>query len=371
MKPRVVARIDLAALRHNYNVVQERVCGARIFAVVKANAYGHGLIPIASSLRDVADGFAVASLEEAQELRSAGIDNRILVLGGPDEPDDLLVSGIANVDLVVHNPVQVDWAATSQAQVPRIWIKLDSGMHRLGFSYAEFCHVYDRLVSKIGSDRLGIISHLPCADGTDKTVTAKQIAAFELQTASTGVPRSLANSAATLAFTESHFDWVRPGLALFGISPFDGQRGADLRLQPVMTLETRLVAIKPVPAGGYVGYGATWRASRDSIIGVAAAGYGDGYPWRAGNAAVARVGPHTVPVVGRVSMDMLALDLTGLDSARIGDSVRLWGNGLPVEGVAAAAGTLPYELICGVTRRVRFEYKQVAQQVSQTPTLRV
>ncbi len=354
---RVSAEIDAAALAHNLGVVRERAPKSRIYAIVKADAYGHGLIPAARVFAAAgAEGFGVACVEEALELRESGIRQRILVLEGVSEARELKLARAAELELVVH----VDWQLEmlerdGAAGFERLWIKFNTGMHRLGFPAAEAEAVRARLET-LRIPEPGLMSHLACADEPEREETAQQLAAFERLCKLFPGPASLANSAGTLAHPSSHFDWVRPGLVLYGVSPFAGRDAQTLGLRPAMNFASRLIAVREVAAGESVGYGGDWRAPRASRIGTVSVGYGDGYPWRAARGGVALVRGHRVPLVGRVSMDMLAVDLTEFPDARVHDPVTLWGAGLSVEELARVVGTTAYELVCSVTRRVPRAY---------------
>lgn len=338
------ALIDLDALRANLARVRRLAPGSRVLAVVKADAYGHGLVGVARALA-AADGFAVARVEEGVVLRRAGIGHRIVVLQGFLDGGEPEILEQYQLEPVLHEPRQVKhWRRVSR----RCWIKLDTGMHRLGLREAEFIEA----VTALASCRPVLMTHLACADESDRPETPRQLALFERATARFGLERSLANSAAVLAWPRSHGDWVRPGLMLYGISPFVGRCGRELGLVPVMTFESRLIAIRHLRPGEAVGYGGDWVARRPTRLGVVAAGYGDGYPREIGPGTPVLIGGRRVPVVGRVSMDLITVDLTDHPGVEVGDPVVLWGPGLPVEEIAARAGTIPYTLTCGVTGRV-------------------
>ncbi|MEM9057813.1 MAG: alanine racemase, partial [Pseudomonadota bacterium] len=320
-------------------------------------AYGHGADALVPAL-DHADGCAVARLAEAVALRRAGWGGRVVVLGGARTPGELQRAADLGADLVVHTQEQVAMLTSARLAAPvEVWLKLDTGMHRLGFDAHGFSTARDalnRCDAVAGAVRL--MTHLACADERGSAHTQGQLDAFAGAVDGVTGERSVANSAGVLAWPDSHGDWVRPGLMLYGVSPFAGESAASLGLTPVMTLESRLIAVKTVPAGGAVGYGATWTATAPTRLGIVAVGYGDGYPWRLGTGgapgAAVLIDGQRCPLVGRVSMDMVAVSLEGCPGARRGDPVVLWGEGLPVEEVAAWAGTIPYELLCGIASRV-------------------
>ncbi|HET7396257.1 MAG TPA: alanine racemase [Gammaproteobacteria bacterium] len=349
------AVINLAALRHNLRRVREIAPHSRIMAVVKANAYGHGITAVARALSET-DAFAVASLDEALEIRRAGLAHPIVLLEGvfgADELDEAVRNGC---EVVVHEAGQLALIEASRLQhALGVWLKVDSGMNRLGFPLAQARAAWQRLSAANavrGSVRL--MTHLACADDTASPRTPQQLQTFAETTAGIDVERSIANSAGILAWSDSHVDWVRPGILLYGVSPFAERCGADEGLLPVMTMCTELIAIRHLQKGEAVGYGGAWVAPEAMTIGIAAIGYGDGYPRHAPNGTPVRVKDQPVQLVGRVSMDMVAVDLRTVRDAAVGDPVLLWGPSLPVEQVAQAADTIPYELLCGVTQRVKF-----------------
>ncbi|MCC5856976.1 MAG: alanine racemase [Ectothiorhodospiraceae bacterium] len=350
------AIISPGALRHNLQVARHAARGARIMAVIKGNGYGHGLIRVARALSD-ADAFGVTCLEEAVPLREAGFVHPILLLEGVFEEHELEIAARFRLDLVVHSDWQV--ALLEALGGPRplsVWLKVDTGMHRLGFPPSAVRQTWQRLRDARGvGPHIRFITHLACADNRDDEMTDHQLACF--RGALEGLPgeRSLANSAGLLGWPPVLADWVRPGIMLYGANPFvDGHRPCpDLR--PAMTLRSRLIAINRVAAGETVGYGATFRCPEDMPVGVVAIGYGDGYPRHADTGTPILVNGIETQVIGRVSMDMLTVDLRGLQGVQVGDPVTLWGDGLPIERVAEKAGTIPYELLCRLTRRVHFE----------------
>jgi alanine racemase len=347
------AVIDRSALRENLRRIRLAAPGSRVMAVVKANAYGHGLVPVAQALDD-SDGFAVARIEEAIALREAGVRGTILLLEGVFDAEQLEAAARHALDVVVHESLQLALlrAAPSDCRFV-VWLKIDTGMNRLGFRPEAFEAALAQLHS-LGPQVAGIhvLTHFARADDPADPMTRDQTARFLRLAAGRGLPLSLANSAALLSLPESRADWVRPGLALYGVSPFPGRTAASLGLVPVMNLETRVIAQRTVPRGETVGYGGSWRAPRDSRIAIIAAGYGDGLPWNLQSGTPFLVGGHRLPLVGRVSMDMIAVDATDAPPFDIGSTVLLWGRGLPVEDVAAAARTIPYELLCAVSQRV-------------------
>lgn len=344
--------INLAALRHNLQRVRQAAPGSRVMAAVKANGYGHGLIRVAQALGD-SDGFGVSCLEEALQLREAGITAPITLLEGFFHPDEIPLIEQQGLDLLLHHEDQI--LALEQASISepiRVWLKIDTGMHRLGVSPESAPALWRRLEAHPGLQPVGQMTHLACADELEHPATVQQLQLFAQATAGLPGERAVANSAGILGWPDTHADWVRPGIMLYGVSPFVGGRAAEHDLQPVMTLSSELIAVNIVHEGDTVGYGGAWTCPETMPVGVVAVGYGDGYPRHAGNGTPVLVNGRRVPLIGRVSMDMICVDLRTQPEARPGDPVVLWGEGLPVEDVAVVAGTIPYELLCGVTQRV-------------------
>jgi alanine racemase len=347
--------VDTSALEHNLSRVRELAPGSRVLAVIKANAYGHGLLTVAQALA-AADGFAVARIEEALALREAGSRARIVLLEGFRDAGELAATAAHGFEPFVHQDWQLALLESFRGpQNLRVWAKIDTGMHRLGFTPGEAASVAARLAACHAVARpAGFATHLADAEHAGGEETRRQLAAFAAATAGLPGERSIANSAGLIAWPEARGDWVRPGIMLYGISPFADRTGDALGLMPAMTFETRIIALKDVAAGERVGYGGTWTAPRASRIAVAAVGYGDGYPRAAANGTPVTVAGAAAVVAGRPSMDMLTIDVTGLPRVVVGDRVELWGREVPVERVAAACGTIAYELTCRVGRRVAF-----------------
>lgn len=349
------ASIHTDALRHNLGVIRARARQSRVMAVVKADGYGHGLERVARAL-DVADAFGVASLSDAERLRAIGLSQPIVLLSGFDEADDLPHLRRLNVETVVHHASQLEMLDQAGAGDPiRCWLKVDTGMHRLGFAPETVRDAHARLSALPAvADDIVLMNHFASSDEFDNPQTREQMRVFAEATSGLAGPRSLANSAAILGWPDAHGDWVRPGGALYGVSAVESKSGAEFGLQPAMTLSTKLIAVNHVREGERIGYGATWQCPQDMPVGVAAIGYGDGYPRRAPAGTPVMVNGQQAEVIGRVSMDLMTIDLRRQPGAKVGDPVMLWGAGLPVETVGKAAGTIGYELICSITRRVRF-----------------
>lgn len=347
----ILARINPAAFRHNYLLAKRRAPGARAWAVIKANAYGHGLMRCADAIRDVADGYAMLEVAEAVQLRHAGVMQPILLLEGHFREDDLHMAVEHRLTLTVHNDEQLRMLELEELAAPvEVMLKLNTGMNRLGFAPARFAEVLTRLRACGTVGTVTAMTHFACADGEG---IASQLAAFDAAVVGSGVPVSVANSAALLRFPVSHRDWVRPGIMLYGGSPMpDLESAAAIGLRPVMTLASEIISVQTLQPGDCVGYGASFRAERPMRVGTVACGYADGYPRHAGTGTPILVEGQRTRLLGRVSMDMLACDLSGLPQAGIGSPVTLWGEGMPADEVATAAGTVSYELFCALAPRV-------------------
>ncbi len=351
------AVIHLSALRHNLSIARRHAPDAHIMAVIKANGYGHGSVAIAQALHQ-ADAFGVACLDEAISLREAGISQPIVLLEGVVHAADLnLVRGY-ELEMVIHHPDQITLLEQVDGRPIRVWLKVDTGMHRLGVALHQVEEMVRRLEQlDCVASPIRLMTHLANADDRQDDTTNQQLRRFETATAGLTQKASIANSAGVLGWPGSHRDWVRPGIMLYGVSPFVDSTAADHELQPVMTLESELIAVNRHQQGDPVGYGGTYRCPEDMTIGVVAIGYGDGYPRHAPSGTPVLVNGQRVPLIGRVSMDMICVDLRSCSHARIGDPVVLWGAALPVEEIASCAGTIGYELLCRVTRRVPLRYR--------------
>ncbi len=348
--------ISLSALRHNFNHIRTLAPDSKIMAIVKADAYGHGIARIAKSLEH-ADAFGVACLEEARELRQANIKQRINLLEGPYAGEELSEISELGLDIVVHDISQVEMLEQAQLNKPiDVWLKIDTGMHRLGFLPESVNQVTTRLQQTNSVKEFRLMTHLASANDRDNPMTTEQIQCFNQVAKNQNVEKTIANSAGIMAFPDTHVDWVRPGIMLYGVSPFSDSQGRQQGLQPVMTLQSRLITVKQLKAGEPVGYGATWRCPEDMLVGVVAAGYGDGYPRHAKSGTPVLVNGKRAELIGRASMDMLTVDLRSQPQARTGDPVVLWGEGLPVEEIANHAETIPYEVLCAVHKRLEFSY---------------
>lgn len=355
---RIVADINLSAIRHNLARVRSYAPRSRVMAVVKANAYGHGIIPVARMLEDSgADALAVACLDEGLALREAGIRLPLILLEGVLSAEESQAAIAERMVVVVHAAWQIELLKELATSIPpQFWIKLDSGMHRLGFPCDDATALWSIVEQYPEWGFQGWMTHLACADQKENSMTPRQIARFK--GALKGLPGelSIGNSAGLIAWPGARSDWVRPGLMLYGASPFSNQTAYDLALRPAMQVKSRIIAIHSLAAGEPVGYGAAWTSTRPTRIGVVAAGYADGVRRALPSGTPLLVNGQRASIIGRVSMDMIVVDLHGIPAARVGDDVVLWGKSPAVEEIASCAGTLAYELFCGLNNRVKYHY---------------
>lgn len=350
-----VATIDLGALRANLARVRALAAGAKVMAVVKADGYGHGLERVARAMSS-ADAFGVAAIADGQRLRAAGHGQRIVVLSGPDEAADLAELRRLKLDAVIHHEAQLAWLEKERDARPlRVWLKIDSGMHRLGFAPDQVRAVHARLRTIPSVDpAIVLMTHFAASEDMEDPATGNQIACFDAAIGDLPGERCLANSAGLIGWPAARGDWVRTGGILYGLSVAGGRSGSDFGFAPAMTLSTKLIAINQLRRGERIGYNGTWQCPDDMPVGVAAIGYGDGYPRSAVSGTPILVNGKRAAIVGRVSMDLVTIDLRNVPDARVGDHIMLWGAALPVEEIAAHAGTISYDLTCGMTKRVLF-----------------
>ena len=366
MIPQALACINKPALRHNLEQVKQRAPHAKILAVIKANAYGHDAAIVAETLT-AADACAVGTIDEAEALRAQiELQKPVVILQGVTDRESLLLCFEYNYEVVVHSRYQIELLEKLQAEekVPpdkkiNVWLKMDTGMHRLGFSPAEFAEVSRRLSNISCVNTVTLMSHLACADEPQRQENQWQLDNFQALAAAHAGGKSLCNSAGMIEFGAAHYDWVRPGIMLYGISPVQDKSAEELDLKPVMTLKSRLIAVNQCKQGDQIGYGASWECPEDMPVGVIGFGYGDGYPRHVPSGTPVLVNGKRLPIIGRVSMDLITVDLRPLNdsqgvTAKAGDQVILWGEGLPIESIAAAAGTIAYELVCRLTSRVSY-----------------
>ncbi|TBW56188.1 alanine racemase [Marinobacter halodurans] len=352
------ARIDLSALRHNFALAERQAGTAEAMAVVKADGYGHGLEPVARALADQAGRFAVACLEEAERLREAGIRQPIVLLQGFHDDADVATCADLGLEPVIHSDHQLA-ALENAAATLTVWLKVNTGMNRLGFAPEQVEARVQRLRAVGGVTLKGMVTHYACADDREDPMTDRQNDMFSALSARyPELEFSAANSAGHFRVDSPRFHWTRPGIMLYGATPMIVESAAELGLRAVMSLESRLTATRVLQPGECVGYGATWRAARPTPMGIVSIGYGDGYPRHAPTGTPVWVAGTRTATLGRVSMDMLAVDLTAAPHARPGDRVELWGANVPVDEVARCAGTIGYELLTGVTARVPRVYTE-------------
>lgn len=349
MSRNVIKELSPAALKHNLQQVKQHAPHSKILAMVKANAYGHGAIRVATALHDV-DGLGVSHIEEALQLRRARIHAPIVLMSSYLTQEQLYIASRENLQWVVHDAWQINLLQNTRLETPiSVWLKIDTGMHRLGFSPQEAEQARQALLAcQSVKKNITYMTHFSCADDLQKTTTTHQIELFKQTTQSWNGERSLANSAGILAWPASHADWVRPGIMLYGISPFADKTGPNLRLQPAMRLKAPLIATHALVAGDPIGYGATYTCQENMLIGVIGIGYGDGYPRQAPAGTPVWLGDRQVSLVGRVSMDMITVDLRGYPEAQIGEEAILWGPELPIEVISQFSGVFTYQLACGL-----------------------
>lgn len=346
------AVVKRSAIVHNYEKIKA-FCGHRpVMAVLKANAYGHGIGCVAKTLSH-ADSIGVASIQEAIQLRQEGITQCIVLLEGINHKDELDLVEHHGLDVVVHNDTGLALMCGYPFCKPiRVWLKLDTGMHRLGYFADAFEQAHTQLKQQTWLKELILMSHLACADDINSPVTQQQLKRFNEVTEKYSDRKCVANSAGTLAWPEAHYDYVRSGLMLFGCSPLIGGIGSSHQLIPAMEFKSEVIAIKSISAGESLGYGYAWTADKDTQIAIVSVGYGDGYPRHAANGTPVYIKNRNYSLVGRVTMDMITVELGPDSDVAIGDSVVLWGEKLPVEIIAQHSNTIPYQLLCNFTKRV-------------------
>lgn len=348
------ALIDLAALAHNCALARSLAPGASTLAVVKSNAYGHGAPAVARALEGQVQAFGVACIEEALELREAGVGAPVLLMEGVFEPVEIDIAARENFWIMVENARQLEWLDAARPAAPiGVWLKVDTGMGRLGFAPAAARAAYASLAAnRAVAPGIVIATHLACADELDNEATARQLARLGIALGDIEAPLSIANSPALLGWPAARAQWNRLGYMLYGCSPFPAPHPHADRLRPVMTLVSEIVSLHELAAGEPAGYGAAWSASRPSRLATIPAGYTDGYPRSAANGTPVLVNGRVAPLAGRVSMDMLMVDVTDLPETRPGDPVQLWGPDIAVDTVAARSGTIGYELLVRIPPRV-------------------
>jgi alanine racemase len=358
MRP-TIAMVNLDAIAHNYRQACRLAPASRSIAVIKANAYGHGLVKVAEELQDMVPAFAVAFIEEAVQLRDAGISKPILILQGVNQAAEIIEAAANNFCLLLHRQQQLDWVLSAKLKSPvRVWLKVDTGMHRFGLAPDMLEQICTALESSTNVQADPVLcTHLASADDLSDPLTRHQVNIIRECSRKHGLAVSIANSAGILHWPESHAEWNRPGYMLYGSCPTGSLKNDSSGLHPAMSMCSEIVAIRNIRPGEGVGYGHDWVARRDSKIGTIAIGYGDGYPRHAPNGTPVLVNGQRAPLTGRVSMDAISVDLTDLEHVNVGDPVELWGNNLTVNELAVAAGTIGYEILAGLSGRVPLVYQ--------------
>jgi alanine racemase len=368
MARKTLCTLSTANLLHNLETIKARAPRAKVMAMVKANGYGHGIRSVSQRLEGSVDALGVACIDEAIALRQAKVQTPITLIEGVFAPEELALASEQGFSVVFHSDHQVEWL--KQAKLPskiHAWLKIDTGMGRLGFSPETEAQAF-RILSESSSvhQPVGIMSHFACADEPEKPINQKQIAAFQKFIKDKPGQKSFCNSAAAFAFPEMQYDWIRPGLALYGASPLEGRSAESLGLKPVMNFRTELIAVQKFRRGDNVGYGAAFTCPEDMPVGIASVGYGDGFPRIVRPGAVVLVDGERCPLVGRVAMDMAAVDLRPCADAVVGDKVTLWGEDLPIEELSAFSDRVSYDLLTGIQNRVRFVWKAAEAEEEET-----
>lgn len=364
MSRAAIAVLSTENLLHNLSIIKQNASNSQVIAMVKANAYGHGLRSVALRLEKHVYSLGVSSIEEALALRRAGVKSPITLMEGVFGPDELLIASCQNFHVVFHENRQLTWLLQSTLPLLlKVWLKIDTGMGRLGFSPHDAKEAYQRLSkSQNVVQPVNLLSHLACADNLEYHLNQQQMKIFKEFVKDLSGLKSLANSAGIFGFPDAHYDIIRPGIALYGVSPFSHVHGSELGLKPVMTLQTELIAVRNLQKGSSIGYGGRFICPEDMPIGVIAIGYGDGYPRTAQDGTPILVNNVRCQIVGRVSMDMATIDLRACPEAKVGDPVILWGEKLPIEDVAVFTSHIPYDLLCGIQSRVKFHWT-ISQEI--------
>lgn len=356
MSRTAVAVLSTENLLHNISVIKERVKPAKIIAMVKANAYGHGIRSVSMRIGKHVDMLGVASIDEAVALRKVGVNTPIMLAQSVFEPNELLLASVENFHVVFHHGMQIEWLEKNSMPSPlNSWLKINTGMGRLGFNFAEAKSYYQKLMAhKNVAKPVRIMSHFACADQIEHPLNKEQINLFHDFISDITSEYSMSNSAGIFNFPNCNYNYVRPGIALYGVSPLENVTAQDLNLRPVMTLQTSLMSVQKLKKGSLIGYGARYSCPEDMPVGIVAFGYGDGYPWTAQDGTPILINNIECNLIGRVSMDMIAVDLRNCPNAKVGDPAILWGDGLPVERVVKHTGTISWNMLASVQNRVKF-----------------
>lgn len=357
MSRTAIAILSTENLLHNLKVIKTAAPKAKIIAMVKANAYGHGIRSVGMRLDSHIDMLGVASIDEALALRKVGVKAQIMLAQGIFEPSELITAAAEKFHVVFHNKAQIEWLEKTNLPIPlNCWLKINTGMGRLGLDLADAKKYYNKLQNHHSIAKpIRIISHFACADEINHPLNQQQIDNFQDFIKDTNTEYSFCNSAAIFNFPDHHYDYVRTGIALYGISPIAPKSAAELGLKPVMTLQTSLISVQHMPKGSNIGYSARYHCPEDMPVGIIAFGYGDGYPINAQDGTPILVNNKECKLIGRPSMDMIAVDLRSCSDAKVGDPVTLWGEGLPIEKVVEhIPGNITYNMLTAIQNRVKF-----------------
>ncbi len=356
MSRTATALLSTENLLHNVKIIKQKVGSARVIAMVKANAYGHGIRSVSKRLDGHVDMLGVASIDEAMALRQCGVQSPILLAQGVFQPDELKLASTEGFHVAFHHEMQVDWLEHTHLSKPlNAWIKINTGLGRLGFAVENALEYYDKLSSNPHiAAPVRLMSHFSCADEPEHPLNEQQKQTFKTLISQIDTEYSLCNSSGLFHFPECHYDYVRPGIALYGVHPIKGHRAAELGLKPVMTIQSSLMSVHTLQKGACVGYSARYQCPENMPVGIIAFGYGDGYPLTAQDGTPILVNHQECPLIGRVSMDMIAVDLRNCPHAKVGDQVILWGNELPIERVAEHTANITWDMLTGVQNRVKF-----------------
>ena len=354
-----IAILSTSNLLNNIAKIRDFSGGAKIISMVKANAYGHGIRSVGQRLDGTVDILGVASLDEALILRGAGVKAEILITQGPYNFDELMESAKNNFQIVVHNHEQLKWLHSHLPNPMNIWLKINTGMGRLGFNLLEAEIVYNKLMEHKNCQKpLKIMSHFACADNVSHQLNAQQVLNFQNFIKGKEAELSMCNSAAIINFPDFRYNYIRPGIFTYGVSPIAGKIASSFGLKPVMTVKSDLISVQNFSKGTNVGYGALYQCEENMPVGIVAFGYGDGYPMTAQNGAPILVKDKKCSIIGRVSMDMLAVDLRAYPNAKIGDEVTLWGEGLPLEHLVEYTKNIAWDILTTMQYRVKFTWKE-------------
>lgn len=352
-----LAILSTENLRHNVAVIRRQIRNnVQIMVMVKANAYGHGIRSTSLRLDGLVDYLGVARIDEAIALRKCGVKTKICIMQGVYDQGSVVTAACNNFDLVVHNLEQIHCLDVPLPRKVNVWLKVDTGIGRIGFQPSEALCVYQKLQSCAGVGDIILTSHLACSEDRDNAMNSRQMKIFAEIASDFPGKKSIANSGAIFNFPESHYDIVRPGISIYGISPIDNKSSENLDLKPVMTLMSKVMSVRDMPSGSTFGYGARFTSTKAMRVATIAMGYGDGYPRTAVDGTPILIKNKMCPIIGRVSMDMITVDVSGVHNIQSGDLVTLWGIGLPIEKVAKFTHNIAYDMLSAVQLRVIFNW---------------